>query len=260
MTNSIVTENTIESLISNLNFYNQDQVKETVEGDYLWINNNGSLFISTNQKQIVYTTKNKLQNIPNIILSREEITNTAFNFVNILFGNKTALTLNKNPNIDFLYKETNTPEEEPLQAEYAKANLITISFNQILEELPVVTDSPNTQIIRITIDKNKKLIDLRVYGGYLNIKEIKSVSIPSLDNIDTKKLRRITYAKDISSEKALSTTSNLSITAENVSLAYYYQNNDFLTPVILIKGKVKTNNLTEPATFIYPLDTNPESL
>lgn len=256
----LVTESHIGNLISNLNFYPKDLIDGTPTGDNLWVGQNKSLFLSTNQNQIVYTDANIYQELSNTYLNTDEIKSVSIGFIQKLLGGSTAETLNTDPRIEFLYLEPNSIEGEPIVVTYDKANLIAASFNQKINGLPVITDSPNNEIIRIVINKNKKLADLRVYGGYLNIKEVKQSQIPSTSNIDVTRLHRTSYAKDISSEKLFSETKSITITADNISLAYYYQNNGFLSPVIVINGKMTTGKFTEPATFIHPIEPSSESL
>jgi len=258
--NPLVTENLIETLISNLNFYNKDKINGTPEGDHLWINEKGSLFLSINQNQIVYTNSSNYQETPNSNLSKEEIVSEATKQLQILLGSQAMETINTNPKIEFLYIDPKSIEVEPQKTEFDKANIIAVSFNQTINNLPVITDSPNTEIIRVAINKNKKLADLRVYGGFLSTKEIMNSKSPILDKIDNTKLHRVSYAKDISSEKLFSDAKSMSITAEEITSAYYYQNNGFLSPVILLRGKMSTGRNIEPATFIYPIEPSSESL
>ena len=256
----LVTESQIDTLISNLSFYQKDLIDGTPTGDYLWVSQNKSLFLSINQNQIIYTNNDNYQELTNTYLSNEEIKSVSVEFIQKLLGSSTLETFDLDPKIEFLYLEPNSIESEPKVVPYDKANLIAVSFNQDINGLPVIIDSPNSEIIRITINKNKKLADLRVYGGYLNTKKDNETQIPSISNLDSTKLHRTSYAKDISSEKLFSETKSITIAADDISLAYYYQNNGFLAPVIVIKGKMTTGRFTELATFIYPIEINSESL
>lgn len=260
VTNSLVNEGVINSIISNLNFYDIDRINSTPEGDYLWINKNKSLFISTNQDQVIYTDGDGYQELSNISLNNEEIKNTSIVFIENLFGNEVLKTLNTEPKIDYLYLEPNSIEGEPKTVSLEKANLIAISFKQKLNDLPILTDSPNTEIVRVLINKNKKIVDLRVYGGYFTVDENIMTKPPTLNNIDTTKLHRITYTKDISSEKLFAETKQITLNVKNISSAYYYQNNGFLAPVIVLRGEMTAGRYTEPATYIYPLESSSESL
>lgn len=256
----LVSENLADQLISNLNFYDTDKIKDTPQRDHIWINDTGSLFLSTNQNQIVYTNDKNYKEISNSELNNNEIVEIARKHIQTLLGQKTLETLSPNPLIQYIYINPSSIEVEAESVEYNKANLIVVSFSQTLNSLPVVTNSPNTEIIRLTINKNKKLADLRVYGGFLTTKETKISGIPSLENFDSSKLHRLTYSEDISSEKLFLESKNLTLNAEKTSLAYYYQNNDFLVPVILLRGSINANKVSEPATYIYPIISTPESL
>lgn len=251
----IINTGTISNLVGKLGFGKQDQQTDLPSGDLQFINNAGSLFISTNTDQISYFTSLDLPP-HNLNISSSEIIGTARKILSDLFGESFALTLDKNPEIRYLVHNTTSVEVEPKEATMESANVIAISFKQIISNFPIVSLSQKGEVVSVAIDTTNKLYSIVVNGGYQKITETKKIPLISFaklqENASNYSLR-ISHSKDLGSERGYTDAKQIKVTVKSIELGYFQLSNYILSPVFIVNGIMSASGLSAyPAIYILP--------
>jgi hypothetical protein len=251
----IINTGTISSLIGKLGFSKQDQLTDLPEGDLQFINSANSLFVSTNTNQISYFTS---LDIPphNLNIPTSEAIVTAKKIISDLFGESFVLTLDKNPETRYFIHNPTSVEVEPKEATMESANVIAISFKQIISNFPIVSLSQKGGVVSVAIDTTNKLYSMIVNGGYQKVTEIKKDPLISFSNLmenATQQSLRISQSKDMNSERSFTDAKQINVTVKSVDLGYFQLNNDTLSPIYIINGIMSAKGLVEyPAIYIVP--------
>ncbi len=255
ITTPLINTSNIISFANKFKFTDKDKVDETESGTYLWINKEGSLFGSNTQNQISYSYS---MEIPKHVtdIPYNEASDVSKQLISSILGSDFVNSLDDNPTITYLNKKADAVEEDPQITNPKENNLISISYRQKIDNIPLVTKSRGGEVITTAIDTNKNLYLINLYGGYQSISKKSTtpiVSYSELKNIASVSATRITYAKDLGSENLLSNSQSLSVQVKSVNVGYYQENNASIVPVFIIDGLVSTKGVEEyPAKYIVP--------
>ena len=249
----LVNTANILSLANKFNFLSEDNISETEPGTYLWINKSGMLFGSIDQNQIGYSFTGNIPQHQNDISYNEAI-EISKKIVAEKIKSDLVKSLDESPGVVYLTKKPESVEEEPLISNPKDNNLISVSYRQKISNFPLVTRSRFGEVITITIDTTKNLFLINIYGGFQAVSQKSSTKIPDYEKLKEfagKEAIRITYAKDLGSEKELSSAKTVDVKVKNVSVGYYQENNASIIPVFIIDGTVATKGVVEyPAKYV----------
>jgi hypothetical protein len=253
----IINESTIVSLANKLNFQASDKLTDVDKGTNYWINNSSSLFASTKQNEITYflTTQipphsQEIEEIEAVQIARQIIIE--------LFNQEFFDSLDS-PIVKYFNHQPKKIETEPVLVDKKSNNIIQIAFNQKILSSQIFNSSKTGEILYLTIDTTKKLHSLNIYGGYQNIEQNKTENIMNYEELKEsfqKNATRLTNAKDIGSEKGLSTAEEIKINLKSIKLGYF-EFNSIYSPVFILEGTVSTkNNPIFPAIYMVPAVKN----
>lgn len=250
----LVNESNIVSLVKKFNFAPDNELKENTEGTHYWISKDANLFGSVNQNQISYLSKSEVPDHKKDISQTEAIT-TAKQIITELFGSKTTDSLETNPTVKYYKITKDNIEEEPQESNIKENNIILISFRQNNYGLPSVYKSRTGEIISIVIDTSNKLYSLNIHGGFDQTspeESFKTITYKELQELAGTEALRITFSKDIGSERAYSDAKSVNVTVNSVGLGYF-ESNKKLEPVFIIEGVMSIKGTPPyPATYIVP--------
>lgn len=250
----LINNITISTLANKFGFKTANLSEYSNQDFKVWTNNQGSLFGSTKQNQIMF---NSSQKIPAHInsFSQEEAISLAKNILAGLFGDTLLSTLDPKPEVRYLNLNPEI-EDEPSEVSSALANLVNINFQQTIDNLPLLSSSRRGETVSLGIDTTQKIYLLYVHGGYLSLSPQKQQAVPSFSELTQtapNKAIRVSSVQDIPTESALTEAKTINITVSSVGLGYYQREDLALFPVFVIKGNISTSEVAQtPAVYIVP--------
>lgn len=253
----IINESAIVSLANKLNFQASDKLTDVDKGTNYWINNTSSLFASTKQNEITYYLTTQIPPHSQEIEEGEAV-QIAKQIIIELFNQEFFDSLDS-PIVKYFNLQPKKIETEPVLVDKKNNNIIQIAFNQKILSSQIFNISKTGEILYLTIDTTKKLHSLNVYGGYQSIEQNKTENIMNYEELKEsfqKNAIRLTNAKDIGSEKGLSTAEEIKINLKSIKLGYFEFNNIY-SPVFILEGTVATKNIPIfPAIYMVPAAKN----
>ncbi len=254
----IINDVTVSNMIDKLGFTSQDIQPGTTNSELQLINNNGSLFSTTKLNHLSYSSTLGLPE-HNSNISSSEAVKKAQEIATTLFGNYFASTLVDSPKVTYFLHSSENVESEPKIVSMETANVILISFNQKVNEFPVVSMSRQGEVLSITIDTTNKLYSLYLSGGYQKIVENKkspTISFDALKANAPKSSMRISQSTDMAAESGYTDAKVITIDVKSVNLGYFQYNNYSLSPVFIIRGDMSAKGLrNQEGIYIVPATT-----
>jgi hypothetical protein len=255
ITKPLVNKDTITQLAQDLGFLPEDLLKSVKSTSRTWNNNNGSLFSSIDQNQIIFS--GKVIVLPNTsTVTKEEAISTSNSIISTLFGNDFINTLNNTPQVRFLkYNPANynpTTINNPQEAEY-----IEVSYKQSLDSHPLSSLSGNTSIVTVVINNQKNLFRLEISGGYLENTSQGEQSIVDINSLKINapaKALKISSLPDVSLESSYLNLPNININVNSVVFGYFLTNENYVVPVVFVSGTASGNNFSaQQITYVVPV-------
>lgn len=251
ITKPLVNKDTITLLSQSLAFSQKDILKSIKSTSQTWKNENGFLFASIDQNQIIYSgTYKSLPNTSSI--TKEEAISTSNTILSSIFGDDFIKTLNDSPQVRFL--KFNPSNYNPTAINnFQEAEYIEVGYKQTLNSLPLSSLSGNTNIITLVIDNQKNLFRLEISGGYL---EVKTEGERQLDDINSIKINspekalKISSFSDVSLESKYLNLTNININVGNLVFGYFLTNDNYVIPVVFISGTATGNNFSQQVTYV----------
>lgn len=251
ITKPLINQDTITLLSQSLGFSSNDLLKSTKSTSRTWENNNGSLFSSIDQNQIIYRSK-KNTTIKTSTVTKDEAITISKSLLSGFFGNSYVETLGNSARVRFLKFDPKnyspTPVSDPNRAEY-----IEVSFKQSIDKYFLSSLAGNTNLLSVVIDNQRNLYRLEIYGGFFEISpqgEQSTINIDMLKSIAPQKALKISSLPDVSLESKYINSTNITVKVDGYYFGYFLTSDNGVIPVIYISGTATAKGLS-PQLVVY---------
>lgn len=252
ITKPLINKTSIDTLSTTLGFSPNDLLKSKVATNQSWNNDQGSLFASTSQNQIIYSNKTSSLNNTNSV-TKEEAIALSKQLLSDFFGNEFTSTLNDDPKVRFLILKENAYSPTEV-SNRETAQYIEVSYNQLINSYPISSYSGNASILTLVIDNQKNLFRLEIYGGFMEItaKEDQSiVDFATLKEIAPEQAYKNSSLPDTYIESEYIDSTNINIKVNSGYFGYFQTTENGVVPVIYISGTASSNNFSaQPIVYV----------
>lgn len=250
ITAPLIDDQTITTTATMLGFRETDAKTTLQETSRLYVRGNRSLFASTSQNQIQFTTSGPLPTKVGFA-NAGSLEQQAIGYLSQFFKNA-SFTKTGSPE----YFLGSPDDYYPQIVAREKANLIRFNFQQTIAGYSLLTEAPKNAIVVFTYDSSQVLRSLEISGGF---QQTEAESVTAL--LDSDSLRQVAsrLALPVSLDATTDTTALINSQAvvtldlENISLVYFSALNDNqILPVFLLKGSLKGDFPNTPTTYLVP--------
>lgn len=252
ITKPLINKISIDTLSKALGFSSNDLLKSKVATNQTWNNDQGSLFASTSQNQIIYSNKTSSLNKTNSV-TKEEAISLSKSILSDFFGNEFSSTLNDDPKVRFLILKENAYSPTEV-SNHETAQYIEVAYNQLINSYPISSYSGNASILTLVIDNQKNLYRLEIYGGFSEITSSEDQSIvdfATLKEIAPEQAYKNSSLPDVSFESEYINSSQININVKTGYFGYFQTTDNGVIPVIYISGTASSNNFSaQPIVYV----------
>lgn len=241
ITQPLLNTTTIPFISTYFNFTSQNQI-DTQTSDYLWVDNNLSLFISPSQQLLTYNNANPEPNLPSP--TQQSLTSEANQIINQLLPTNTNFKLNPFTSIKILTYSS------------------TLNYSQTINDYFVITPTTSQSILTLSLNNQLQIQYLEILGGYQQTISSEPISLintqSQLENIAPISPIRLHTTEDVSQESSIDQSQTINFTVNDITLIYYQSaSSNILHPSFLLQGNLKTTSANiESAAFIVPAYLN----
>jgi len=237
ITQPLFNNTTIPPISTYFNFTPQNQI-DTQTSDYLWVNNNLSLFISPPQQLLTYNNANPEPNLPSP--TQQSLISQANQIVQQLFP--TIINFKINP--------LNPIKTLPLSS--------TLSYSQTINDYLLITPTTSQSILTLVLNNQLQIQYLEILGGYQQVTNSEPLEIintqSQLENTASISPIRLHTTENVSQESSIDQSQTINFTVNNIILVYYQpESSNTFYPSYLLQGDLKTTSINlKNAAFIIP--------
>lgn len=245
----LIDDRTVAAIADILGFRTADLKPSLKETSKLYVRNNVSLFASTSQNQILFNTTGSLpprRGISSTILEQKALT-----YLRQFFPDQTFVK----SATEYFYA-TNSIEAYPEAASQQAANLVRFSYQQTINDYPLLTLAAKNAIISFTFDSNLTLRSLEISGGFSSTElagEFAVLDLPTLKIQAPKLAIAISHETTIDNQSLIANQLSLTLNLDRLQLVYFTEpDSRQIVPVFLLTGTLKGNFPDTPAAYLVP--------
>lgn len=254
ITKPLINQDTITLLSQSLGFSSNDLLKSAKSTSRTWENNNGSLFSSIDQNQIIYRSKKNTTSKSSTVTKDEAIT-ISKSILSDFFGNNFVETLATSARVRFLKFDPKNYSPTPI-IDQSRAEYIEVSFRQTIDTYFLSSLAGNTNLLSIVIDNQRNLYRLEIYGGFFELSpqgEQSTISIDTLKSIASQKALKISSLPNVSLESKYLNSTIITINVDSYHFGYFLTSDNGVIPAIFISGTATAKGLSpQPVTYVVP--------
>lgn len=234
-------------------FTNQNEIDTKRSDSYLWVNNTKSLSATTPNGPLTYLNQTV---VPTKLIKDPQALKTIVNQKISPLININELGLTQNDNV--IFSKIDPKSLELTEATITNGTLGFISYQQSINNYPVILPTANNAFIRVTSDIDGNIRFLEITGGFSQVEKLSTINPSSIEELKGHApniAQRLTTMNDIEDETDYLGQTSISLKVTGIDIVYTSKvNSDTLIPVyrlrcLITNGKLAGQNIE----YVIPL-------